>query len=150
MIVGMPPATTMTVTARLVIDGADRAIAYYQQALGAELGERYTGPDGKVVHAELMIGATKIALKDEDGVDPSATTLGGSAIILQLDVDDADAVGAALLDGGGMVIFEIRDTTYGYRQGRIADPFGFHWLISQQIEDLSDAEVQSRLDVELA
>ncbi|MEJ7726102.1 MAG: VOC family protein [Actinomycetes bacterium] len=137
-------------TARLVIDGADRAIAYYQQALGAELGERFTGPDGKVVHAELTIGATKIAIKDEDGVDPSATTLGGSAIILQLDVDEADAVGKALVGAGGTVVFAIDDTSYGYRQGRIADPFGFQWLISQQIEILSEDETQSRLDVDLA
>jgi len=147
---GMTTGRRTTVTARLVIDGADRAIAYYQQALGAELGERFTGPDGKVVHAELTIGATKIAIKDEDGVDSSATTLGGSAIILQLDVDEADAVGKALVDGGGTVIFVIGDTTYGYRQGRIADPFGFHWLVSQQIEELSDDEVQTRLDVGLA
>lgn len=133
---------------RLVINGADRAIAYYQRALGAELEERFTGPDGKVVHAQLAIGAARFAIKDEDGTDASAKTLGGSAIILQIDVDDADAAGQALVEAGGTVVFPISDASYGYRQGRIADPFGFHWLISQQTEELDPDETQRRLDAE--
>jgi len=141
--------TIQSLLPRLVIDGVDRAIAYYQRALGATLEERFTGPDAKVVHAELAIGPIRIALKDEDGTDASAATLGGSAIILQLDVVDADAVGAALVEAGGTVVFAIGDTSYGYRQGRIADPFGFQWLISQQIEELTPAEAQARLDTEL-
>ena len=123
-----------------MIDGADHAIAYYQQALGAHLDERYTGPDGKVVHAELTFGSARIAIKDEDATDRSASTLGGSPVILQLDVADADAIGPRCVEGGGTVVFPIGDTSYGYRQGRIADPFGFQWLISQQLEVLSDEE----------
>ena len=140
--------TSMSLLPRLVIDGADRAIAYYQQALGARLEERFTGPDGKVVHAELTFGAARIVLKDEDGTDRSASTLGGSPVIFQLDVADADAVGAALVEGGGTVVFAIGDMSYGYRQGRIADPFGFQWLVSQQLEELTDEETQARLDAE--
>lgn len=75
---------TVSLVPRLVIAGADRAIAYYQQALGAELEERFTGPDGKVVHAELSVGSARFTIKDEDSTDASATTLGGSAIILQV------------------------------------------------------------------
>ena len=47
------------------------------------------------------------------------------------------------------MVFPIGDTGYGYRQGRIADPFGFSWLISQQIEELTDDETQARLDGQL-
>ena len=141
--------TIVSLVPRLVIDGADRAIAFYQQALGAEVEARFTGQDGEVVDAELAIGASRISIKDEDGTDASATTLGGSAIILQIDVADADAVGAALVAAGGTVVFSISDMSYGYRQGRVADPFGFHWLISQQIEELNEAQVQERLDRDL-
>jgi PhnB protein len=140
--------TPLSLMPRLVVDGADEAIAFYRRALGAELLERFTGPDGRVVHAELAIGTARIAIKDEDGTDASATTLGGSAIILQLDVAAADAIGAALLEAGGTVVFPIGDTSYGYRQGRIADPFGFSWLISQQLEELDQVETQRRLDDE--
>lgn len=93
-----------------------------------------------------MFGGAAIALKDEDGVDRAPTTLGGSGVILQLVVDDADAVGAAMQAAGATVIFEMADQTYGYRQGRLADPFGHHWLLSQDIEELTPAETQRRLD----
>ena len=138
--------TPSDVTPLLVVAGADQAIAYYQHALGAQLVERFTAPDDRVVHAELTIGAGRIAIKDEDVHDRAATTLGGSPVILQIEVADADAVAEALLAGGGTVVFPIADQPYGARQGRIADPYGFSWLISQQLEQLTDEEIQARLD----
>lgn len=70
--------TNMAVVARLVLAGADRAINFYQRALGAELTSRYTAPNGSVVHAELRVGESLLTLKDEDDMDKSATALGGS------------------------------------------------------------------------
>lgn len=137
-----------TVLPRLVIRGADEAIAFYQRAFGAEVTERYTAPDGSVVHAELRIGASLLTLKDEDAVDRSATSYGGSPVLLMLAVSDADSVAAAMLDAGAAVIFEVGDTSYGYRQGRLQDPFGFQWMLSQDIEELSAEQTQERLDNE--
>jgi uncharacterized glyoxalase superfamily protein PhnB len=139
----------MTVTARLVVDGADRAIELYRDALGAKLLSRFTGPDGKVVHAELRLGESVLTVKDEDAVDRAPTTLGGSPVLFTLDVDDADEVAAALQRAGASVVFPVTDVPYGFRQGRLQDPFGFQWMVSQRTEDLSDRQTQERLDAEL-
>ncbi|MBA2554068.1 MAG: VOC family protein, partial [Geodermatophilaceae bacterium] len=46
---------------------------------------------------------------------------------------DADAVAADMLAAGARVIFPVSDRSYGYRQGGLADPFGYQWLLSQPI-----------------
>lgn len=136
----------ISVTPKLVVDGADRAIEFYRQALGAEQLVRYEGPDGAVVYAELRVGASLLSIKDADQHDPSAAAIGGSPVLFTLDVDDPDAVGAALERAGASVVFPIDDQPYGMRQGRFADPFGIQWIVSRTSEDLSADEVQQRLD----
>jgi PhnB protein len=116
---------------RLVVDGASRAIEYYQDVLGAKEIERYEDASGKIVHAELAIGAGRLTLKDEDGVDAAPTTPGGSPVLLMLSVDDVDALAERMVAAGGRVVFEIGDHEDG-RGGRILDPFGHAWMISQR------------------
>jgi PhnB protein len=99
--------------------------------LGAEEVERFEDPSGKIVHAELAIGASRFTLKDEDGVDPSPATLGGSPVLLMLSVEDVDSLGERMAAAGGRVVFEIADHEDG-RGGRILDPFGHAWMISQR------------------
>lgn len=65
---------------------------------------------------------------------------------LQLTVDDANAVGAKLESLGAKVIFPISDQFYGERAGRFEDPFGHLWIISQMLEELSDEEIQRRVN----
>ncbi len=139
---------TMVITARLVISGADAAIEFYKSAFGAELIERYTSPNGSVVHAELRIGESLVTLKDEDDVDRSATSYGGSPVLLMLAVPDAYAVAAAMEAAGARVIFPVGDMSYGFRQGRLQDPFGYQWLLSQEIEELTAQQTQERLDTD--
>lgn len=52
-------------------------------------------------------------------------------MILALDVDDADALGDAMVAAGATVVYPIQDWDYGSRGGRLADPFGHLWMISQ-------------------
>ena len=78
-------------------------------------------------------------------MDRSATALGGSPVLFMLDVADADATAAALTEAGGSVVFAVRDTEYGYRQGRLRDPFGFQWMVSQGTEELTAEQRQQRL-----
>jgi PhnB protein len=131
---------------RLVVSDGARAIDFYVSALGATETARYTSPEGKIVHAELQIGPATIAVKDADEFDPAPPTLGGSPVIIALYVDDADAVADAMLAAGATVVFPIHDAEYGERGGRLADPFGHLWMISQQIEDLTPEEIQQRTD----
>jgi uncharacterized glyoxalase superfamily protein PhnB len=128
---------------RLVVDGADAAIAFYTSAFGAELVERYTDPDGRVVHALLRAGPATWAVKDADGYDPAPGD-GGLPVIIALYVDDPDVVAKSMVDGGGSVIFEVSDHPYGERGGRLADPFGHAWMIAARSEDLTPEQIQER------
>jgi PhnB protein len=116
---------------RLVVADAARAIDFYQAAFGAEEVERHTGDDGKIVHAEITIGGIRLAVKDEGDGDPAPTSLGGSPVILALEVADPDAVGARMEQAGASVIYPIEDRGYGYG-GRLADPFGHLWMIDRR------------------
>ena len=129
---------------RLVVSDGPRAIDYYRAALGAEEIERYTDPDGKIVHAMLRLGGAVIAVKDADAGDPAPASLGGSPVIMALDVSDADAVAEAMLRGGATVVYPVADQHYGQRGGRLADPFGHLWMISETIEELTPDQIQER------
>jgi len=127
-------STINTMYPRLVVSDAAKAIDFYVAAFGAKQGERHIGDNDKIVHAELTIGdGITIALKDEGDGDPAPTSLGGSPVILALDVDDADALGEAMVAAGATVIYPIQDWDYGSRGGRLADPFGHLWMISQPL-----------------
>jgi uncharacterized glyoxalase superfamily protein PhnB len=119
---------------RLVVSDASRAIDFYVAAFGAKEVERYTDPSGKIVHAAILIGDATVAVKDEGDGDPAPSTLGGSPVIMALDVDDADAVADAMLRGGATVIYPVSDHDYGSRAGRLADPFGHLWMIAQPLD----------------
>ncbi|MFH9002985.1 VOC family protein [Streptomyces afghaniensis] len=130
--------------ARLVVSDGPRAIDFYRTALGAAEIERYTDPDGKIVHAMLRLGDAVVAVKDADESDPAPDSLGGSPVIMALDVSDADAVAEAMLRAGAKVVYPVADQHYGQRGGRLADPFGHLWMISQTIEELTPEEIQQR------
>ncbi|MZF83858.1 VOC family protein [Streptomyces sp. SID5643] len=138
--------TVTRLYARLVVPDAARAIDFYRTALGAEETERYTGPDGRIVHALLRLGGSVIAVKDADEADPAPASLGGSPVIMALDVSDADAVAEAMLRGGATVVYPVADQHYGQRGGGLADPFGHLWMISRTIEDLTPEQIQARTD----
>lgn len=138
MISGMYP--------RLVVSDAAGAIEFYRRAFGATEVDRYTEPGGKIVHAELRIGHIVLALKDESNGDPAPSSIGGSPVIMALQVTDADAVGTAMTAAGATVVYPIQDQPYGSRGGRLADPYGHLWMIDQELEQLSHEEMQRRTD----
>lgn len=106
------------------------AIDFYKRALGAIELMRNTDPDGSVV-AELSIGGARLVVADEavDYGNFSPETLGGISIRLGLLVADPDAVVDRAVAAGATQIYPVSDQDYGYRLGRIVDPFGHHWEI---------------------
>ena len=133
-----------TLIPKLVVTGADAAIASYAQTFGARLRERYTAGD-RVVHALLDLFDGQVSLKEADEHDPSPTTLGRPGVLLEVTTDDPDRVAQAVLDGGGTLVFTVADQPYGARGGRVRDPFGHEWLVQTPVI-LSPDEVQQRLD----
>lgn len=126
---------TPSIRPRLVVEDVDAALAYYERYLGAQRGPRHAEPSGLVVHAEIQIGNSTISLTQAHEpyrlYPPQPAT--GSPVLLTLTVADASAVGAAMVKGGATIIVSIEDRPWGKREGRIQDPFGHLWLISQDI-----------------
>lgn len=138
----------MTLTPRLIVRGADAAISFYEAALGAQLVERFADPGlGKVVHALLKLGEDHFSLADEheDWGLLSAHTLECSPMLLSLEVEDADAAAEAMVKHGATVVIALADRFYGKREGRLRDPFGVLWILSQPLETLSDDEIRRRM-----
>jgi PhnB protein len=135
-----------TVTPSLTLDDAARAIDWYKKALGAEEIARVTGPDGKVMHAEIRIGDSLIMLMDAMMGAKGPQSFGGSPASLWLYVDDCDALFERALAAGGKVVphGEMRDQFWGDRSGVFADPHGYTWSIATHKEDLTPAEMKKR------
>lgn len=134
--------------AYLTVDGAARAIDFYQRAFGAREKFRLTEPGGRIGHAELEFGGTTIMLADafpEYGLrDPKA--LGGTPVSIHLHVDDADALIQQAVDAGATLERAAADQFYGERSGSVHDPFGHRWLIGHAIEEVSPGEMQRRYE----
>ena len=139
------PSAWGGITPMLAIHGAGEAIEFYQRAFGATELFRLTDAGGKVVHAEMKIGDGLFMLAEEH-VDYNASPhkLGDSTVVLHIEVADAEAVFDRAIAAGAKIIFTLRDPFYGERSGRVVDPYGHLWLISQHIEDVSPAEMQRR------
>jgi PhnB protein len=135
-----------TVTPYMIIDGAAAAIEFYKQAFGATELFRMDGPEGKVGHAEIMVGDSHIMLADEhpamNALGPK--TIGGAAIKLMIYIEDVDAVVDRAVTAGAKIIRPVADQFYGDRTGGIEDPFGHVWYVATHIEDVSLEEMEKR------
>jgi len=136
-----------TVTPYLVIKGAAKAIDYYKSVFGATVVVRMDGPDGRVGHAELQIGDSRIMLADENPQmgNRSAESIGGSPVSLYVYLPDCDKVVAKATAEGAKILKPVQDQFYGDRSGFIQDPFGHLWGIATHVEDVSDKEMKERM-----
>lgn len=137
-----------SITPYLVIKGAAQAIDYYKKVFGATEVFRMDGPDGKVGHAELQIGDSRIMLADENPKmgqgHASAATIGSSPVSLYLYIPDVDRVIERAIAAGAKVLKPAQDQFYGDRSGFIQDPFGHLWGIATHIEDVAPQEMAER------
>jgi PhnB protein len=136
-----------TVTMALTLDNAAEAIEWYKKALGAEEVARAAGPDGKIMHAEIRIGDSRIMVNDPMMGAKGPKAFGGSPASLWLYVEDCDALfnraveaGATVLPGMGAMA----DQFWGDRSGSFSDPHGYRWTIASHKEDLTPQEMQQR------
>ena len=140
------PESRPTASPYLTLSDAAAGIEFYKRAFGAVENMRLTGPDGKIMHAEIQIGNAPILLADEypqfGAISPQ--TLGGSPVKLQLNVDDVDSFAAQAVAAGAKLIRPVENHFYGHRAGQLADPFGYVWMVSTRIEALSTQQIQQR------
>lgn len=131
------------ITAYMGITNASAAIDFYIRAFGAEELFRLDGPGGRVGHAELRIGDSRLMLADPCDQAPFGNSA-GSAIAMHLYVEDVDAQFAQAIEAGGEVVNAVQDQFYGDRSGSLRDPFGILWFVATHKEDLSPEEIRRR------
>jgi PhnB protein len=144
------PEHLHTVTPRLVVHDGAAAIDFYARAFGAaELGERFTDPAGRVIHAELRIGDSVVMITEEDpdsdvpAKSPQSLT-GAVSAIMATYWENVDAAWERAVAAGAEVLYPLADQFYGERGGRLRDPFGQQWMLSQRIEAVSSEEMERR------
>ena len=134
--------STITITPYLVVDGAAAAIDFYVAAFGAVEQHRLVDDgDGRIGHAEIVIGNSRVMLADEfpEAGAISPTTRGGSSTSFTVEVPDVDAVFARAIALGAVELRPVTDQFYGHRQGTFRDPFGHQWSVSTPIAGFDDA-----------
>jgi PhnB protein len=141
-----------TVAVSLVVNDAKAAITFYEKAFGAKHLYSLTMPGGGIAHGEFKIGDTVVMISDENPQwgSKSPQSLRGSPVTLNVMVDDPDVTAEKAVKAGGKLVFPVSDHFYGFRSGRIEDPFGHYWIVSKVVEELTPAEMQRRMDDWLA
>ena len=137
-----------TLTPFLTVRDAARAIEFYKEAFGAKERGVAKRPDGKVMHAELIIGDSIIMLADEfpDFGVVSPDALGGSPMGLHIYLDGVDAAFDRAVKAGAEVEMPVADQFWGDRYGKLKDPFGHRWSIGTHIKDMSADEMKQAMD----
>jgi len=116
----------------LSVKNAVAAIDYYKKAFGAVELYRLEDDHGGIAVVHLSFGEADFWVQ----ADPefNADTIAGGSFRLIVTVDNPDVVFEQTLAAGATLVAPISDG-YGWRIGRIVDPFGYHWEIGKQLAD---------------
>jgi PhnB protein len=127
----------------LVVPEAAAAAEWYARAFGASERSRIPLPGGTVMVVEVQIGDAVVHVASEfpDAGIVSPLTIGGTATVLQLNVDDVDAAWARAVGAGAEVHHDLADTFWGERHGQLTDPFGHRWNLAQRMRDVPHDEL---------
>jgi len=146
------PVPGQALSPYLIVRGAVEAILFYTRAFGAQEQFRLCEPSGKVGHAELLIGGSRIMLADEypDFGALAPSTIGGSPVSIHLYVEDVDHSYSRAVAAGATALRAVRDEFYGDRTGMLLDPFGHKWHLATRKEEVTPSEMQRRMDAAYA
>jgi PhnB protein len=135
------PAGYHTITPYLTVREAAKVVDFLKQAFGAELShDPIKRPDGKIMHAQVKIGDSRVMLAEESEMaKASASTL----YVYFANVDD---MYRQAVKAGGKTIMEPTDMFYGDRCGGVKDPSGNSWMIATHKEDVAPQELKKRAE----
>ena len=133
-----------TITPHLVVRDAAKALQFYPKAFGASELFRMPGSDGKIMHAELAIGDSRIYVNDVMAGGRGPKAMGGSPASLWLYVENCDTLFNRAVSAGGTVQMPMADQFWGDRAGAFADPEGYTWWIATRKEEFSKQEMEER------
>jgi PhnB protein len=130
---GTTTSVMCSIAPMLSVRNGARAVDFYKLAFGAMEVYRIESPDGAVV-SRLSVDGAEFWLADEspEHANFSPESLGGGTVRMILTVPDPDAMFAKALAAGARAIVPVKED-YGWRLGRVADPFGHHWEIGRPL-----------------
>ena len=117
----------------LSVRNGAKAIEFYKEAFGAtELFRIHD--DSVAVVARLAVAAAEFWVADEspENFNFSPESLGGGTVRMVMIVEDPDSAFDRAVAAGATVVWPVGDQ-YGWRLGRIVDPFGHHWEIGKPL-----------------
>ncbi len=132
-----PPSSAgpkTSISPMLSVRNGAKAVEFYQSAFGADVLFRLDGEKGGVV-AQLSVGGAEFWVADEspEHLNFSPESLGGGSVRMVMVVENPDAVFDRAVAAGATVVQPVTDQPYGWRVGRIVDPFGHHWEIGKPL-----------------
>lgn len=128
-----PSGFMPSITATLSVRHGARAVTFYKEAFGAVELYRVEDDGGSVV-AQLSVAGADFWVADEspDNLNFSPESLGGCSVRMLLIVEDPDAVCRQAVAAGATQVTPVGED-YGWRMGRIVDPFGHHWEVARPV-----------------
>lgn len=131
-----------TLTPYLAVNDAAGAIEWYKKVFGAKEFSRQPSPDGKIMHAGLVIGDSQVLLSDIfPGSDLADPTRAGASVNLHVWSPKADKFWANATSNGAKVTMPLADQFWGDRYGKFVDPYGHNWAVSTKSK-LSKAQLE--------
>ena len=129
-------ARAATIEPLLSVRRGKSAVEFYKRAFGANELSLVEDDKGEVV-AHLSVAGAGFWLADESPSHSnfSPESIGGSTVRLAVTVEDPDAVFGRAVAAGATVVYPMKDQSYGWRVGRLADPFGHHWEIGKPLRE---------------
>ncbi|MBS1882393.1 MAG: VOC family protein [Actinobacteria bacterium] len=137
------PTGLHSITPHIVVPEAAEASRWYQGALGAEERSRVTLPGGKVMTLELRFGDSAVMVAGEfpDAGILSPFDIGGTAVVLQLYLEDVQATWERAVAAGARVRHPLAEAFWGDLHGQIEDPFGHRWNLARHLRDVAPEEI---------
>lgn len=140
---GALPQGLHTVTPHLLCRDAAAIIDFCVRAFGATEALRLPAPGGRIMHAQIRIGDSAVMLADTHpdcgSRDPDG--LGGTPVVLHLQVPDVDAIYDRALAAGAVSVMPPQDMFWGDRYGQVRDPNGHVWALATHVRDVSPDEL---------
>lgn len=136
-----------TITPYLYVQNAAKAIDFYCRAFSAKEHVRIKDAEGRIRHAELEVGDSRLFLTDVP-IDPemqAPSPEATSSVWLYLFVPDPDAIFVQAVSAGAEAVTPVGDQVWGDRYGCVADPFGYRWGIARRVENLTPEELTQRM-----
>jgi PhnB protein len=131
---GTGAAVRCSIAPMLSVRNGARAVEFYKAAFGAIESFRVADDAGAVV-CRLSVDGAEFWVADEspEHANFSPESLGGGSVRMILTVLDPDAMFAKAVAAGASEVVPVKND-YGWRLGRVVDPFGHHWEIGHPLQ----------------